>query len=83
MNHQVPVQGFLGGTGPAIADFAIYAQFSAAALSGWTVDANRWPRLQAYLQQLQQRQCFSHSHDLAAEALANLSAHQDTDRTAD
>jgi glutathione S-transferase len=52
LEGQVPVDAFMFGATPGIADIAITTHFINASYAGYTPDPARWPRLAAYVQRV-------------------------------
>lgn len=52
LEPRIPSQGFLAGPDLTIADLTLPSAFVNAMYVGYTVDANHWPRLAAYIQRM-------------------------------
>lgn len=68
----VPADGFLVGPELSIADLAVPAFFVNARIVGYEVDAQRWPKLAAYLERVFATPLWSHRLASEREALARF-----------
>ncbi|MDX2167926.1 MAG: glutathione S-transferase family protein [Deltaproteobacteria bacterium] len=58
LESELPVEGFLFGAAPCVADLAIAAPFRNAAFAGFAIDAARWPRSAALVLRVWQLDAF-------------------------